>query len=99
MNDVLLTVPVLDNLEAQGEQLRTILLTTVLGLMYVGIVIVTLTVTKSFLKGAAAAVGGAVVVGIVLAQVVLSEQTAEQIEQGNKGAAVVRPVEGIGGGA
>ena len=51
------------------------------------------------MKGAAAAVGGAIVVGIVLAQVVLSEQTAEQIEQDNTGAAVVRPVEGIGGGA
>ncbi|RII06952.1 hypothetical protein DSC45_34560 [Streptomyces sp. YIM 130001] len=88
--DVVLAAPILDEWTALGKDLITFLTAVVMVVAYLASVAATYFTTRSPLKTGVAAVAGAIVLGIIASQTLLSKQTEEQIDQNN--AAPVRVV-------
>ncbi|WP_046507431.1 hypothetical protein [Streptomyces odonnellii] len=77
--DTSLAVGILDDVNGMGTDIKTILGSTVLIIMYLALVAGAGFTTRSILKTGVAAIGGAIVLGIVAAQTVLSSKTAEEL--------------------
>lgn len=99
MMDVMLAVGILDDAKGLGEDLEVLMKGTVLVVMYLAMVVMTAMATNgSVVKTLVAAVGGAVLLGIVLSQASLSSKTQEEVEKDHSAPApVVRVVPAPGG--
>ncbi|WP_149563846.1 MULTISPECIES: hypothetical protein [Streptomyces] len=76
-----LAVSILEDATGLGSDLKTFMQVTVLGILYVALVISVGIATRSVLKTGVAALGGAIFLGIVAAQSVLSDKTKEEFER------------------
>ncbi|MGW6362212.1 hypothetical protein ACWFR5_45375 [Streptomyces sp. NPDC055092] len=91
----LAAVGIIDDFTGMGNDVKTLLTVVVLGIIYVGSIGATWAATRSMLKAFVAAVGGAIVMGVVASQTVLSNKTAEELKKDHtvgQGAAVVRVI-------
>lgn len=77
----LAAIGIIDDLSGLGKDLKTLLTVIVLGVIYVGSVGATWAATRSMLKAGVAAAGGAVVMGIIASQTVLTDKTAEELKK------------------
>ncbi|WUW19303.1 hypothetical protein OG521_00290 [Streptomyces sp. NBC_01463] len=77
----LAAVGILDDWTAMGKDVKTLITVVVLGIIYVGSVGATWAASRSMLKAFVAAVGGAVVMGVIASQTVLSTKTAEELKK------------------
>ncbi|MFG7941237.1 MULTISPECIES: hypothetical protein [Streptomyces] len=95
-----LAVSILEDATGLGSDLKSFMQVTVLGILYLALVISVGVATRSVLKTGVAALGGAVFWGIVAAQDVLSDKTKEEFEKDHSAPAVVRVVDvpGAAGG-
>ncbi|MFZ3562880.1 hypothetical protein ACOKM5_43895 [Streptomyces sp. BH097] len=64
-----------------GKDVKTLLTVVVLGIIYIASIAATWAATRSMLKAGVAAVGGAMVLGIIASQTVLSSKTAEELKK------------------
>jgi hypothetical protein len=96
--DSVLAVGVLEDWNGLGKDIIALLMGTVLVIMWLASVAGVWGATRSVVKAGAAAVGGAIVLGIIASQTVLSGRVAEEIEKDHSArpAAVVK-AEGVGG--
>ncbi|WP_425824616.1 hypothetical protein [Streptomyces fractus] len=93
MHSTVLAVGIIDDASGLGKDLKTLISVVVLGIMYVLGVAATWGATRSMLKAGVAAVGGAMVLGIIASQTVLSSKTAEELKKDHtvgQGVPVVR---------
>ncbi|MFF8790792.1 hypothetical protein [Streptomyces sp. NPDC015125] len=85
---------IISDANSLAGQIKQLLLVGVLGCMYVGFVAVVWGQTKSVLKAAVAAIGGAVVMAIVANMTVLRDKVGEDLKNpgGTASSAAVRVV-------
>ncbi|MFI8930619.1 hypothetical protein ACIG3E_23440 [Streptomyces sp. NPDC053474] len=72
---------IIDDFAGLGGDIKTLLASVVLGIMYLCLVIMTGFTSRSFLKTLVAAVGGGIVLGVVASQTVLSSKTSEELKK------------------
>ncbi|MFE1776397.1 hypothetical protein [Streptomyces sp. NPDC059008] len=98
MNGLMQMAGAISDFNSLTSQLKTAALVGVLGLMYVLSVASVWHQTKSVLKAAAAAIGGAVVMAIVVNMAVLRDKIGEDLKNpgGTAAPAAVRVVDHIG---
>ncbi|MFG3134294.1 hypothetical protein ACGFZU_42245 [Streptomyces tendae] len=72
---------IIEDFTGLGTDLKTLLTVVVLGVIYVASVGATWTATRSMLKAGVAAAGGAIVMGIIAAQMTISDKTAEELKK------------------
>ncbi|MFE5689890.1 hypothetical protein ACFVAQ_20270 [Streptomyces sp. NPDC057651] len=92
----LAAVGIIDDFTGMGKDVKTLLTVVVLGIIYVGSIGATWAATRSMLKAFVAAVGGAIVMGVIASQTVLSNKTAEELKKDHtvgQGVRVVRVVD------
>lgn len=77
----LAAVGIIDDLSGLGKDLKTLLTVIVLSVIYVASVSATWAATRSMLKAGVAAAGGAIVMGIIASQTVLTDKTAEELKK------------------
>ncbi|MYS39644.1 hypothetical protein K388_06956 [Streptomyces sp. KhCrAH-43] len=94
MHHSTLAVGILDDWTALGKDVRVLITVVVLGTIYVAAVAVTWSTSRSVVKAAVAAVGGALVLGVIASQPAISGKTAEEIKKDHTvGQGVVRLVD------
>ncbi|MFF1593081.1 hypothetical protein ACFVY0_33925 [Streptomyces sp. NPDC058286] len=76
-----LAVGILDDFTGMGKDIKTLLTVVVLGIIYVGSIGATWAATRSMLKAFVAAIGGAIVMGVIASQTVLTNKTAEELKK------------------
>ncbi|MEK0098553.1 hypothetical protein WDA79_08590 [Streptomyces sp. A475] len=92
----LAAVGIIDDFTGMGKDVKSLLTVVVLGIIYVGSIGATWAATRSMLKAFVAAVGGAIVMGVIASQTVLSNKTAEELKKDHtvgQGVHVVRILE------
>lgn len=77
----LAAVGILDDVAGIGSTIKVLLAGTVMVIMYLAAVAATGFTTRSMLKTGAVAVGGALVLGIVASQTILSNKTADELKK------------------
>ncbi|MFE6153667.1 hypothetical protein [Streptomyces sp. NPDC057889] len=89
----LAAVGIIEDLTGMGKDVKTLLTVVVLGIIYVGSVGATWASTRSMLKAGVAAVGGAIVMGVIASQMTISNKAAEELKKDHtvgQGPSVVR---------
>jgi hypothetical protein len=72
---------ILQDWTGMGKDIKTLITAVVLGIIYVGSIAATWAATRSMAKAGVAAVGGALVMGVIASQTVLSNKTAEELKK------------------
>ncbi|MFE6894791.1 hypothetical protein [Streptomyces sp. NPDC057694] len=82
MHSIPLAAPgIIEDFTGLGKDVKTLITVVVLGIIYVGSIGATWAATRSMLKAGVAAVGGAIVMGVIASQTVLSDKTAEELKK------------------
>ncbi|MFF1400037.1 hypothetical protein ACFVZD_40405, partial [Streptomyces sp. NPDC058287] len=74
-------VGIIDDFTGLGKDVKTLLTVVVLGIIYVASVGATWASTRSMLKASVAAVGGAIVMGVIASQMTISNKAAEELKK------------------
>ncbi|MFJ9855345.1 hypothetical protein [Streptomyces sp. NPDC101150] len=98
MNGLMQMAGAISDANSLVTQLKNFLLVGVLGLMYVGSIVLVWGQTKSVMKAGVAAIGGAVVLAIVVNMTVLRDKIGEDIKNpsGKTTGAAVHVIDRIG---